>query len=534
MQETFTPKGYFAPVLHAHLPFVRHPEYEDCLEEDWLFEAVTETYLPLLQMMRGLEEDGCDFRLTLVLTPSLCSMLSDELLQERYEQHLANLLELTEKEIDRTRTEPKFHTVAQMYNDKLTRCMEMYRNGYQRDLVQAFRHFQDQGFLEIITCAATHAYLPLMRPTPEALRAQIMIGRDHYEEKFGRPPRGIWLPECGFFPGLDSVIQEAGIRYFFLDAHAIIFAQKRPHYGVFAPLYTPSGVAAFGRDMESSRSVWSAQDGYPGDYRYREFYRDIGFDLDYEYIRPYIHESGLRKATGLKYHRITGKVDLSEKEPYEPLAAFEAAAEHAGNFMFNRQQQVLHLSTLMDRPPLIVSPYDAELFGHWWYEGPEFLNFLIRKIHFDQDDILMTTPSEYLEIYPKNQVAMPSESSWGNRGYSEVWLDGSNDWIYRHLHKAADRMRELAEKNKAARGVKKRALNQAARELLLAQASDWAFIMKTKTVVNYAVKRTKDHLIRFNDLYEEITSNTIDHEKLAALEAKDNIFPDIDYRIYAS
>ncbi|MBI1293146.1 DUF1957 domain-containing protein [bacterium] len=532
MKDTYPPKGYFAPVLHAHLPFVRHPEYEDCLEEDWLFEAITETYIPLLQMMEGLVRDNCGFRLTVVLTPTLCTMLEDELLRARYEKHLGGLIELTLKEIERTRTSPEFHRVALMYHDRLTRCMDSWQNQYQRDIIDGFKRFQDSGQLEIITCAATHGFLPLMKTTPQAVRAQIRIGRDHYEKTFGRAPRGIWLPECGFYPGLDEYVKEAGIRYFFLDSHGILFADKRPAYGVFAPLYCPSGVAAFGRDMESSRSVWSAQDGYPGDPRYREFYRDIGYDLDFEYIRPYIHESGLRTATGLKYHRITGKVDLHEKAPYNPAEAREAAAQHAGNFMFNRQQQVLHLSTLMDRPPLIVSPYDAELFGHWWYEGPQFLDFLIRKIHFDQDDLKMITPSEYLEDFPRNQVAMPCESSWGNRGYSEVWLDNSNDWIYRHLHKGAERMIELARKFQKPTDLQRRALNQAARELVLAQSSDWAFIMKTNTMVRYAIKRTKDHLLRFNDLYEQLIAENIDKPTLEILEQKDSIFPGIDYRLY--
>jgi 1,4-alpha-glucan branching enzyme len=531
--EMIQPKGFFCPILHAHLPFVRHPEYEDCLEEDWLYEAITECYLPLLEVMEGLVRDECQFRLTMVMTPTLCSMLNDELLRDRYIVHLKGLIELSEKEVERTRTSPEFQKVAQMYRDRLLRCLEQYEDLYQRDLIAAFRKFQDAEFLEIMTCSATHGYLPALRTNPESIKAQIQIGRDHYEETFGCAPRGIWLPECGFFPGLDKFIKDVGIRYFFVDSHGVLFASKRPAYGVFAPLYTPSGVAAFGRDIESSRSVWSAQDGYPGHPNYREFYRDIGHDLDLEYIRPYIHESGLRTDTGLKYHKITGKVDLSDKEIYDPDIARETAALHAGNFLFNRQQQAFHLSSLMDRPPIIVSPYDAELFGHWWYEGPQFLDFLLRKIHFDQDDIGTITPSEYLAQFTRNQVAMPAESSWGNKGYNEVWLDGSNDWIYRHLHKASERMTELANKFKAPTDLEERALKQAARELLLAQASDWAFIMKTNTMVNYAVKRTKDHLIRFNDLYTELMADKVDAGKLYILEHKDNIFPRVDYRLYA-
>ena len=202
--------------------------------------------------------------------------------------------------------------------------------------------------------------------------------------------------------------------------------------------------------------------------------------------------------------------------------------------MLNREKQIEHLASIMDRKPIVVAPYDAELFGHWWFEGPDWINFLFRKIAFDQKTISLITPMEYLEMYPVNQVSTPSLSSWGYKGYNEYWLNGSNDWIYRHLHKAAERMIELSQKFSDTNGnaLKNRALNQAARELLLAQSSDWAFIMKTGTMVEYAVKRTKEHLFRFTRLYDDIRANNIDAAWLSDIEGKDNIFPDIDYRVY--
>jgi 1,4-alpha-glucan branching enzyme len=284
--------------------------------------------------------------------------------------------------------------------------------------------------------------------------------------------------------------------------------------------------------MESSKQVWSAKEGYPGDFFYREFYRDVGFDLDYDYVRPYLHGDGKRTNIGIKYYRITGKTD--HKEPYSYEKAMDKAAEHAGNFMFNREKHIEYLSTVMDRKPIVVAPYDAELFGHWWFEGPDWINFLFRKIAFDQKTISLITPMEYLEMYPVNQVSTPSLSSWGYKGYHEYWLNESNDWIYRHLHKAAERMVELAKANSRIHenSLQNRALNQAARELLLAQSSDWAFIMKTGTMLEYAMKRTKEHLFRFTKLYDDIRSNKIDAAWLSDIEDKDNIFPDIDYHVY--
>ncbi|VAX22112.1 Glycogen branching enzyme, GH-57-type, archaeal [hydrothermal vent metagenome] len=525
------PKSYLCLVLHAHLPFVRHPEHEEFLEEDWLFEAIIETYLPLLSVFEGLERDQVRFRLTMSLTPTLIFMLNDPLLRERFLNRINKLVELSEKELHRTRLLPKDHDVALMYHWKLTKAREQYEERYQRDIVMGFARLMEQGYLEIIASAATHGFLPSLSVNPKAVKAQIKIGCDEYERAFGRRPRGIWLPECGYHPSVEESLKEEGILYFFVDAHGILHAGERPRYGVYAPVVTGHGIAAFGRDIASSRQVWSSKDGYPGDPVYRDFYRDIGFDLDLDYIRPYIQATGHRKMTGIKYHRITGPED--EKEIYIHHEALEKAARHAEDFITRRVDDAKKIAPLIDRPPLVVAPYDAELFGHWWYEGPEFLNFLFRKLGSNQGMIESVTPLDYLKLYPKNQVTRPSISSWGNRGFSDVWLSKENSWIYPHLHKAADRMTELAKKFYNADGACQRALNQAARELLLAQSSDWAFIMKTGTMVAYGRKRTKDHLSRFNRMYDDIKSGNVDKDFLKDLESKDNIFPDIDYRVYA-
>ncbi|MFH1338262.1 MAG: 1,4-alpha-glucan branching protein domain-containing protein [Candidatus Omnitrophota bacterium] len=522
-------KGYLCLVLHGHLPFVRHPEYDDFLEEDWFYEAVTETYIPLILVFEGLLRDKVDFRLTLSLSPTLLSMFADSLLQERYIKHINKLIELAQKETERTRWQPEFNSLAHMYLGHFLKARETFER-YQRNLSLAFKNFQETGNLEIITCGATHGFFPLMETIKASLRAQVKVAANHYAQVFGRKPRGIWLPECGYNPGDDEILKEAGLKYFFVDAHGVLHGTPRPKYGVFAPVYCKSGVACFGRDLESSKQVWSSVEGYPGDYYYREFYRDIGFDLDYDYIKAYIHPDGHRINTGIKYYRITGT--NNDKQPYLPQGARDKAAEHAGNFMFNRCRQIEYLYGIMGKKPIIVSPYDAELFGHWWFEGPLWFDFLIRKLYFDQKAIRMITPSEYLAQNPRNQVIIPSMSSWGWKGYSEVWLQGSNDWIYRHLHEASNRMTEMVNRFPDAQGILRRALNQLLRELLLAQSSDWAFIMATGTHTDYAVRRTKEHLLRFMRLYEGIKSDSIDETWLSDIEYKDNIFPEIDYRVH--
>lgn len=523
-------QGQLCIVLHAHLPFVRHPEHEDFLEEGWLHEAILESYIPLLWMLEGLAEHGVDYRITFSLSPTLVAMLNDPLLRSRFSLRMERLCELADREVRRTRELPGFHRTALLYRDRFARARRDYEGRWQRDLVAGFRRLAQAGHMELMTCAATHGYLPLLNQNPLAVRAQILVAVAYHRACFGSPAQGLWLPECGYYPGLDAVLHEAGIRYTVVDTHAIEHASGTPHYGVYAPLYCPSGVAVFGRDPASSRQVWSSAEGYPGDPDYREYYRDIGFEIDTQSLGSCAHPMGIRRNVGIKYHRVTGPTE--SKEPYVRERALARAAQHAEDFCLSRREQSLWLAPQMDRKPVVVTPYDAELFGHWWFEGPDWLGCVLRELTKHRDVLRLVTPAEYLARHPKNQVATPSPSSWGYRGYNEMWLNGKNDWIYPHLHEAADRMVAAAGAYPRAEGLERAALNQAARELLLAQASDWAFIMTQGTVVPYAVRRTKEHLSRLHRLLRMVERDSIDLADLSAIQAEDNLFADIDYRVY--
>jgi 1,4-alpha-glucan branching enzyme len=439
------------------------------------------------------------------------------------------LIDLAEKEIHRTHWDNAFRELAWMYHHRFTTIRDFY-NAAGRDLVGAFRKFQDCAKLEIITTAATHGLLPLLADSPPAVRAQILVARDHYRSCFGCDPRGIWLPECAYFEGVESFLQEANLRWFILDTHGVLNARPRPRYGVYAPIFTPNGIAAFGRDLDSSRQVWSKHEGYPGDHRYRDFYRDIGFDLEFDYVRPHLPSPDHRGFTGIKYFRITG---ASEKKVYDRGAALHAAGEHAGHFLNARIGQIQNLGGILERPPLVLAPYDAELFGHWWYEGPEFVDYFVRKAYYDQKTFILTTPEEYLRRHPTNQVARPSPSSWGEEGYWRVWLNEKNEWIYPHLQIAQERMSALLTKFPKPGVLHERALKQAARELLLAQSSDWPFMLRSGNSPEYARKRVKDHLLRFIAIHDQITRGRIDQKWLVPVEQQDNLFPDINVNYWA-
>jgi 1,4-alpha-glucan branching enzyme len=420
--------------------------------------------------------------------------------------------------------------LAHFYHDLFVESKEFFTGFLDYNVLNGYRHFYNIGKLEIITCGATHGFLPLLAVNEKAVKVQIEVAVKAHNKYFGRDPKGIWLPECAYYKGLDKILNDNGIEFFIVDSHALIYGNPTAVQGVFAPVFTPHSVAAFARDGESSRQVWSSKEGYPGDINYRDFYRDIGYDLDFDYIKPYINPDGARVFTGYKYHKITGESNY--KEHYVPDIAKQRVEEHAKNFHFNREKQIEHLSNYMQRLPMIVSPYDAELFGHWWFEGPDFLYHLFKEM--DKNGVIRPiTPVEYIDMHPSNQAVDPNPSSWGDKGYYDVWLNSGNDWIYRHLHEMADIMVNLANEHTHSTDFNTiRILNQMTRELLLAQSSDWAFLMTTETAIEYSIKRTKEHISNFNKLLSMLQSNNINIDEIEYLEYKNSIFNFIDFKIF--
>lgn len=237
------PEGYWCPVLHAHLPYVRHPEHPDFLEESWLFEAITETYVPLAAMLDRLRADGVEYRLTLTLSPTLLAMLRDPLLIGRYHRHLDRLVEVAGRDVERTAREaPAFEPLARLYRDLYTRTRERFRDVYHSDVVAALVRHRDGGRLEILGCAATHAVLPLLDAVPQAVRAQVRVGVEHARRQLGFSAAGFWLPECAYAPGQEAHLAHAGVRFSFLEEHGVSHAHPRPAHGVLAPILSPGGV----------------------------------------------------------------------------------------------------------------------------------------------------------------------------------------------------------------------------------------------------------------------------------------------------
>ncbi len=499
---------YFSLVLHAHLPYVLHEE-PDRLEERWMYEAVTETYIPLIW---GFEKSTSDTRYTLSISPPVLEMLANELFQERYLQYLDRTLELLEKEQVFTEVEEELD-VIQFYYNRFKKIKQTFME-WNCNLISAFRYYVQEEKAECITSTATHAFLPYIQ-TEQGVRAQIVYGLQCFEHHFGFKPDGIWLPECAFTPGLDKILYEEGVRYTFVDEETVRTLEPKPD-NIHAPVYSPHGIVLFPRRMDLSKKVWDSNVGYPGDYDYREFYRDVGYDRNHEYILPYIHPDGIRIDTGLKYHRITGKTDA--KDYYRRNWALGKVEQHAKDFVRSIRDSFTG-GREDGRQVLSLTSFDAELFGHWWFEGPEWIERL--QAYSSQENIEWITPAEFVKRHHEElSTHHACFSTWGRNNYGEVWLNESNEWIYRHLHAMeTELIKQFAEVD-SSDAFNEKVLTQMTREWLLATSSDWAFIMDHETTSEYAASRTKEHIQAFYELNDILKDSSMGDDQIKYIEER--------------
>ena len=513
-------KGDLALVLHAHLPYVRSAK-KGSLEEDWFFQALIECYLPLLESLENSanssEEDP---KITIGLSPTLLSLLDDNELKKRFPEWLLLRLNLLNDVPREQRDAAKYlkNNIESHFNKWIE---------YEGDLIKRFSELEKKNIVDLLTCSATHGYLPLLRENEESVHAQLKTAIREHIRLFAIQPQGIWLPECAYYEGLDKLMNNLGLRYAVLDTHGLLHANPRPRYGIYSPICTNNGVAFFARDSDSTLPVWSAKDGYPGDPNYREFHKDIGWELD----RQKLQAIGIRnpRPLGLKLYRVTGRsTPLNKKEIYKPNIALKTIRDHADSYLQGRKNQIEVLAKAMNKRPLLVAPFDAELFGHWWYEGPKFLSELFKQA--PRKEINFVRLKDILKTSPTLQLSTPCPSSWGKGGYHEYWMNESNSWIIPQWSKASKIMIELSTKN-ISNELDIRILNQAAKELLLSQSSDWSFILRAGTTTDLAKSRIETHLNRFWMLINSFNQNKeIDLEDLKRIESEDNLFPLIDFK----
>ena len=510
--------GQLAIVLHAHLPYVRKNE-KNSLEEDWLFQAILECYIPLLQAIESsIKENPLNTKLTISLSPTLLSLLDNKEIQETFpcwiKTRIDFLNDLSQKEKNAS---------AFLMNNLIDK--NLYWEKCSGNLIDKFKVLNKSGNLDILTCAATHGYLPILRENPETVKGQIKTAIRNHENIFEDKPLGIWLPECAYYENLDEILYNSGIRYSILDGHGILNATPRPRYGVYAPICSKKGVAFFGRDSESTLPVWSAKDGYPGNRVYREFHKDLGWEIPFSKLQ----EKGIPsvRPLGLKYHKITDEnASLGRKEFYSENDARKKAEQHSDEYLLARSKQLKKITLSSSFDPLLIAPFDAELFGHWWYEGPYFIENILKKS--TKYRIKLINLKDFLMQKPNLQICEPSPSSWGQGGYHNYWINEANAWIVPEITKAGSTFVNLSSK-KVNDEFLKRIFKQAARELLLSESSDWSFILRAGTTTELAKERIERHLFRFWKLIEMIKNNSdVNLKFLVDVEEEDKVFPNIE------
>ncbi len=570
------PSAYLSFTLHAHLPYViHHGTWPHGLE--WMHEAAAETYLPLLAMLKRLERDGIPLKANLSLSPVLMEQLCHPTFQEEFPKYVERKIVSAREDENYFRQfgEPRFAETSLYWLEFFERTLKEFYE-LDRNILKAFRHYDETGAIEILACPATHGYLPLLG-TDESVAAQIRTGVAAYERYLGKKPRGMWVPECGYRPaglwqapvtasgdemaaapflriGVEEALAEAGIEYFFIDTHlveeSILFtpyqmrsgerglrlhnlpahelkrksdldAVYRP-YIVKGPTSAAHPVMVFPRDPQTGLQVWSGDTGYPADGNYLDFHKK-------------------RWPGGLQYWQVTqAQSDMALKAPYYPEEAHQRAKLHADHFV------ALVYDALKDqfdqqRPPVLASLFDAELFGHWWFEGPVWLEQVARIFAREEIPIALTTGSDYLAKYPAAVSLKLGEGSWGKNGDNEVWLNGETSWTWAHIYRAERVLREIASDERwRDGGWGERIAKQIAREVLLLESSDWQFLITTAAARDYAEKRFSGHLDQFVELemlWGEFLANGSLSETgqhvLREAEERDCLFANIDPGLWA-
>ena len=533
--------GSFVLMLHSHLPFYRKAGMWPFGEES-LYECMAETYIPLLNMIAELYDEGVLAKLTIGITPILGEQLADPYLKSGFEKWLAERIEAARKDEERyaplgeTPDMNRLH-LAKFYLNWFQKILADFQGTWERDICGGFKKYQDLGAIEITTSAATHGFSPLLA-TDSSLYLQFKTGVDAYKRMFGRDPKGVWLPECAYRPtqdgraGIDKWLHEVGLKYFFTESDVIKGGQTsemRRVFGAYGNIeYIPAAsrpetgldtyeaywlkdypVAVMGRHHEAGYQVWSADNGYPGDGNFREF-----------------HKKDDR--SGLHYWRLTSKeTDLGFKETYNPDVAQERVRENSDHYVGVIQHALTDHLKRTGKPGLVMVSFDTELFGHWWFEGMTFIKEVIRKLK-THTAVDMVTAGEYVEKHPPTQAIELPESSWGAGGHFQVWYNNDTEWMWPIIHAAEKSLEQQTKLHKNESPQMERALKQAARELLLLESSDWPFLITTGQAKQYAVQRFNEHHQRFQELLEMISGNSVNETRVAEIEEIDNCFADID------
>jgi 1,4-alpha-glucan branching enzyme len=491
------PVGTFCLVLHSHLPWLAHHGSWP-VGEEWLYQAWAHSYLPVIDMLERFADEGRSDVLTLGVTPVLAAQLDDPYCLRGFHDWLGNWhLRAQYAGVRWQGSDPALRELAALEYRASSNALHTFETRWRHGFSPLLRPLVDAGVLELLGGPATHPFQPLLEPR---IRDYILrTGLEDTELRIGRRPAGIWAPECGYAPGMEAVYEAAGVQRFLVDGPSL--------RGDTAAARTvgDSDVVCFGRDLEVTYRVWSPKAGYPGHADYRDFH-------------TYDHPSGLKPS------RVTGKqVAPHDKAPYEPSRAAVAVQQHADDFVETVVQRLRGLPS----NSLVVAAYDTELFGHWWHEGPAWLEAVLRKL--PAAGVRVTSLRGALDAgHLGGPVDLPA-SSWGSGKDWRVW-DGEQ--VADLVAAGAELQRDLLSTVDTFGSFPGIAADQLVREALLALSSDWAFMVTKDSAADYARRRAKVHTERFGELSSLLRLGHPERARARAEEllAEDYLFGRLDAR----
>ncbi|MHA1729729.1 MAG: 1,4-alpha-glucan branching protein domain-containing protein [Promethearchaeota archaeon] len=536
--ERYHMNGVFSLMLHAHIPYCRKSGVWPAGEE-WLFEAMAETYIPLLSIFRRFQRDNLKPRVMIGIVPILAEQLADKYMNDRFHEYMEDKIFRTEKDIERFRGNPSRLKIANFYLSKFQKIYKSYKEDFYANILGSLKWLQDEGIIEILTSAATHGFLPLIKEDC-GVYSQIHVGVKTYEKFFQRKPRGFWLPECAYRwredgrCSIDEWLADEDIKYFFVENIGIERAEfienknKEIHPTTYRGYKLESGVYVFGRNQATGKQVWSPEIGYPGDPYYREFHKKDS-------------------NSGLYYWRVSEKNQKeNQKGFYNPDVAAERVNIHADHFCELISEELSDYTNIIKEcSPIIVSPYDCELYGHWWYEGVEWIERIYRNLLNNNRNypVECLTLEEYIALNEDTfSTIRMGLSSWGLNGDFSVWKNNEHGWIWPYINSAslsfAKMLQNVRSSGRELNSRDNRILKQGSRELLLMQGSDWPFLLFTKQAKEYANQRFHNHHQRFLKLLWAAKNlddlNRIFNRELEEMEDIDNPWADIDYHLFKS
>ena len=519
-------------VINATQDFVRYTG--DCKKKyapelNALFESISETYIPLLNMFESLEKDNISCKIGLVLPPILCTMLENPEIQDMYVEYLDRQHALGIKELERCADNKEISEIISKKIEKINSLKNDFIDKYKKDLIKEFANCMHKGFVELLATCGTDIFMPHFADMKEVISAQVETGLHAYKQSFGEIPDGFWLPELGYRQGLEKIIRAYGFTYTILDSRSVLLADTIPENGIFYPSRTDNSLVVFANDFGLENEIYG-EDGYINSINYRNENRDIGYELPMEQLSSFITEGNTRYSTGFKYWNRCFNV---ANNYYSEQKAAEQTEEDAKRFLAKKAEKLSKAAELMPQSDFVtlVCTISAERLRENWHEGIMWIENIFRNAK--ANSINMATCNEMIAKQYNLEKIAPCYASAAGAGYGENLLSSKNCWMMRYVRKASERMVDLADRFPNDAGLKTRLLNFGAKQLMVAQSLNLAKNIENDENPEFAEQRFKDSINSFTTVFDSLGSNVVSTEWLTTLEVQDNFFPWMNYRIFS-